>query len=65
MLDSNGTISEQQALELISTNIEKLVGLKIDDASRDLVAVKGGGLLSFEGKVVGVASPRRGTVDIF
>jgi len=31
----------------------------------DLVATHGGDLFSFESKVVGVISPRRGYVDLF
>ncbi|KAJ8088290.1 hypothetical protein PM082_022362 [Marasmius tenuissimus] len=64
-LDSLDRISTADALELASTKVEELVGLKIDDDDRDLVATKGGELLEFEGKVTAVISKKRGVVDIF
>lgn len=64
MLESNGTITKDVALELVSTNVEKLLGLSIDGEERDMVATRGGDLLSFESKVVAIVSPRRRAVDI-
>ena len=56
-----------QALALASTNLEKLLGNDAGAAlgASDLVVTQGGDLLSFESKVVGVISPRRGSVDLF
>ncbi|EEB98219.1 hypothetical protein MPER_02316, partial [Moniliophthora perniciosa FA553] len=64
-LDSQGTISTPDALSLASTNIDTLFGLTGEEVDSDLVAVKGGSLLQFEGKVVGVVSHRRGVVEVF
>ena len=61
MLESDGSISKEQAIELVSTNVETLLGV-VDEG--ELVATRGGDLLEFS-KVVSVISPRRGVVDIF
>ena len=61
MLESGGSISKEQAIELVSTNVETLLGV-VDEG--ELVATRGGDLLEFS-KVVSVISPRRGVVDIF
>ena len=39
--------------------------MDLDPYDGDLVATTGGDLLSFEGKVVAIISPRRGKVDFF
>ena len=64
-IDSRGLISTEDALDMATTNIEKLLGVTRKASESDMVATKGGDLLSFEGKVVAVTSPRRGLVDIF
>jgi len=64
-LDSHGIIGTADALAMASTNIEWLLGARGDAADGDLVATSAGELLSFEGKVVAVISPRRERVDIF
>ncbi|ESK86843.1 carbohydrate esterase family 9 protein [Moniliophthora roreri MCA 2997] len=64
-LDSEGAISTADALSLASTNIDTLFGLTGEEVDSDLVAVKGGNLVQFEGKVVGVVSQRRGVVEVF
>ncbi|EIN06427.1 carbohydrate esterase family 9 protein [Punctularia strigosozonata HHB-11173 SS5] len=61
--DSNGTITKADALALVSTNIEKLLGSH-GDSIGDMVATESGELLDFEGKVVAVLSPTRGVVDL-
>lgn len=59
-------MSPTKALELGSTNIEKLLGIHDEVALEgDLVITQGGGLLDFEGKVIGIISKRRGEVQIF
>ena len=60
-MESGGRITQAQALALASTNIRKLLGVK---GSGDLVATKGGSILDFESKVVGVLSSSRGVVDL-
>lgn len=64
-IDSNGLISMEDALNMATTNVEKLLGVTRRASESDTVATKGGELLSFEGKVVAVTSPRRGVVDLF
>ncbi|KAL5535125.1 hypothetical protein ACEPAF_3219 [Sanghuangporus sanghuang] len=64
-LESSGKMSKAQALALASTNLEKLLGLEIDPESSDLVATEKGDSFDFEGKIVGVISPRKGVVDLF
>lgn len=61
MLESDGQISEAEALAMASTDINKLLGVK---GSGDLVATRGGGLLEFESKVVAVLSSARAVVDL-
>ncbi|KAF8958055.1 hypothetical protein BDZ97DRAFT_1950338 [Flammula alnicola] len=65
-LESNGTISKSQALALASTNLHKALGLVRPLFSiPDLVMYRGGGLLDFESKVVGVMSAERAVVELF
>ena len=64
-VDSNGLISMEDALNMATTNVEKLLGVTRKASDSDTVATKGGELLSFEGKVVAVTSPRRRVVDLF
>lgn len=64
-IDSNGLISEEAALDMATTNIEGLLGVTRNAWDSDMVATKGGELLSFEGKVVAVMSRRRKVVDLF
>jgi len=61
---SGGVISKSDAHAMASSNIEKLLGVEADPAWGDIVVTQGGDLLSFEGKVVAVISPRRGVVDL-
>lgn len=64
-VDSHGLISMEDALNMATTNVEKLLGVTRKASDSDTVATKGGELLSFEGKVVAVTSPRRRVVDLF
>jgi len=52
-------------MALGSTNLLKLLGVKFDASEMDLVASKGGDLLSMQSKVVGIISPREDRVYIF
>ena len=54
-----------QALALVSTNLESLLGLNVDAEMMDLVAAEGGNVFDLSAKVVGVISPRREVVDLF
>ena len=58
-------LTHAQALSLVSSTVDSLLGIRIRPADADLVATRGGGLLEFEGKVVGIVSPRVGGVDLF
>ena len=79
-LEAGGKISKEQAFSLGSVNMWKLLGggknLQLDSLEEeeegedeswegDLVATVGGDLLEFGSRVVAVASPRRGFVDVF
>ncbi|KAJ7731104.1 hypothetical protein DFH07DRAFT_1065777 [Mycena maculata] len=59
-LESNGAIGKAEALALVSTNLETLLG--VTSSNGDLVATKGGS--DFEGKVIAIISPSRGSVDL-
>ena len=64
-LDAGGDISKSEAIALGSTNVEKLLGGKVDVADdREFVATEGGDLLAFKSKVKAVISPRRGFVHL-
>ncbi|KAF8886873.1 hypothetical protein CPB84DRAFT_1787269 [Gymnopilus junonius] len=67
-LESNGTISQAQALALATTNLQNALGLtssSSSSASDDLVMYAGGGVLDFESKPVGVISASRKGVELF
>lgn len=65
-LDVNGSLSKGEAIALGSVNVEKLLGATVEPQDADLVAREStGGDSLFEGKVIGVLSPRRGVVDLF
>lgn len=58
-------MSRADALALGSTNVAKLLGGHAPKRfTEDLVATRGGDLLSSSSKVVAVLSPRRGLVDL-
>ncbi|EKM54380.1 uncharacterized protein PHACADRAFT_123385 [Phanerochaete carnosa HHB-10118-sp] len=64
-IDAGGEISRAQAMAIASTNVEKLLGGKVEAAwAGDLVATEGGDLLDFNSKVVAVLSPKRGAVNL-
>lgn len=50
---------------MASLYVEQLFGVHIDPKEASIVAVRGGKLLSFEGKVVGMVSPLKKGVAIF
>ncbi|KAM5537547.1 hypothetical protein V8D89_008760 [Ganoderma adspersum] len=63
-LEGGDAISKAQAIALVSTNVEKLLGIERDSDETELVATSGGDLLEYS-KVVAVISPTRGVVDVF
>lgn len=63
-LEAGGSISKKDALALVSTNLEKLLGVSQDKLVPDLVVTKGGDLFGYESKVVAVISGARGVVDL-
>lgn len=62
-LDSNGNISRQEALALVTTNIENLTGMNSTYLA-DMVAYKGGDWDQMESKVVAIIR-HTGTVEQF
>ena len=65
MAENPDVLTKTGTLALVSSNVEKLLGVDVSPYESDLVATSGGDLLSFEGKVVAVISPRRGKVEFF
>lgn len=63
--ESAGIITEEEAIAMASLYVEQLFGVHIDPKEASIVAVRGGKLLSFEGKVVGMVSPLKKGVAIF
>ncbi|KAH7100379.1 hypothetical protein BKA62DRAFT_252537 [Auriculariales sp. MPI-PUGE-AT-0066] len=63
--EADGALSYREVVELGSTNLEKMLGLELDNNLRDLVAYAGGGMLSFESKPVAAIVPSKARVDIF
>ncbi|KAG6903044.1 hypothetical protein C0995_007477 [Termitomyces sp. Mi166 len=62
-LEANGQLTKVDALALGSVNLELLLGLETENS--DLVAMKGGDILGFEGKIAAVISTNQGKVDLF
>ncbi|KAF8217750.1 carbohydrate esterase family 9 protein [Mycena galopus ATCC 62051] len=59
-LESNGAIPRAKAMELVSSNVELLLG--VAESNTDLVATRGG--FDFEGKVIAIISARQGAVHL-
>mgnify|MGYP007051653998 CR=1 FL=1 len=65
-MESNGRIQEEKAYALVTTDLERLLGVRdLDEETADLIATEGGSLFDQGSKVVGVISPKRELVDIF
>ncbi|KAG6828905.1 hypothetical protein H0H92_006356 [Tricholoma furcatifolium] len=60
-LESNGTMSKNQALQIATTNLDRAFGVT---KVRDIVAYRGGSLFDFESKVAAVISTERGTIEL-
>ena len=66
ILESNGRIDRDQAYALVSTNLEKLLGIRAtDNEELDMVAYEGGGVFDLTSKVVAVISPEQRGVNFF
>ncbi|KAJ6468464.1 hypothetical protein C8R45DRAFT_1018898 [Mycena sanguinolenta] len=63
-LESNGSISKEEALAMASSNIEKLLGIRSAPNS-EFAVTRGGDLFSLESKVIAMVSSKRGVVDLF
>ena len=66
-IDAGGEISKAQAIAMGSTNVEKLLGGRVEaepEDARDMVVTAGGDILDFESKVIAVVSSRRKVVDL-
>ncbi|PPQ63486.1 hypothetical protein CVT24_005143 [Panaeolus cyanescens] len=61
-LESNGRITDREAIALASVNLERLLGLH--PGAPDLVATVGGTILEFESKVAAIISPLQGRVEL-
>lgn len=63
MLESNGRISETDAVSLVTSNLQRLLGIReMDD---DFVVYEGGGMFERTSKAVGVISRDRMHVELF
>ncbi|KAJ3568393.1 hypothetical protein NP233_g5742 [Leucocoprinus birnbaumii] len=60
-IEAGGAISKEQAMEMGSVNIDKLLGVDRSSASMDLVVTRRGDLLDFGSEVVAILSPEAGT----
>lgn len=71
-LESHGKIDRRTALALVTTNLERALGVDAGAKSpgreamkQELVAYKGGDVFDLESKVVGVVSAERGVIELF
>ena len=65
-LEADGRISRRQQYDLVTGNLEKLMGLEgWIGGDGDLVVYQGGGAFNMSSKVVAVASPRHGSLELF
>lgn len=66
MLESNGRIDQNKAFAMVSTNLEKLLGIRdLDGDAVDMVAYDGGSVFDLSSKVVAVLSPQQQVVNVF
>ena len=65
-MESNGLIDKQKRYELVTTNLEKLLGMRgYFGGDGELVIYQGGDAFNLTSKVVGVAAPKKGLVELF
>ena len=65
MIEAGGRISKEEAFALGSLNIEKLLGVTVQEDQVDLVATRGDDILGFGSRVMAVISPREQAVHLF
>ncbi|KAJ7498753.1 hypothetical protein FB451DRAFT_1334381 [Mycena latifolia] len=65
ILASNGRISKTEAYALVSSNLQELLGVTVDQEIGDLVAYSGGSVFDTSSKVAAIISAQRGRVDVF
>lgn len=63
-IEAGGNISKEKAFAIGSVNLQRLLGVEVNDGEMDLVATRGGDLLELSSKVVAVISPLRKSVDL-
>ena len=63
VINAGGLISDEEAISIGSTNLEKLLGLEVKSQG-DLVAYRGGGMFEMTSKVIAVISESRGHIDL-
>jgi len=63
-LSSNENIDLITALELVTTNLERALGIH-GNMPQDLVAYPGGHVFGFGGKAAAVISEQLGRIDLF
>lgn len=65
-LAADGQIDKTQRYDLVTGNLEKLMGMEgwIGDEG-ELVIYQGGGPFDLTSKVIAIASPRQGAVEFF
>jgi hypothetical protein len=63
-LDNPAHVSRKEALALVTTNLEKLLGARVG-AGDDIVAYLGGDVFDLSSKVTAIFSFRRNSVDLF
>ena len=62
-INAGGLISYEEAINIGSTNLERLLGLEVKSQG-DLVAYRGGGMFEMTSKVIAVISESRGHIDL-
>lgn len=67
-IEAGGNIDKETALALVSTNLERLLGLEVETQEQkdmaDIVAWEGGDIFSMSSKVVAVIAGARGQIDV-
>jgi len=64
-IDAGGSISKAQAIAIGSTNVEKLLGSKMETEDQyEFVATEGGDLLDYSSKIRAIISSRHGVVHL-
>jgi hypothetical protein len=62
-INAGGDLDKETALSLISINLEKLLGLELEE-QREMVVWQGGDVFEMQSKVIAVISKPREQVDV-